>query len=127
LERGTCSPKLLTEDHIRRLKDPEFRDGMVRETMGLVERTGGELHQELPTLGHVFLQAIDALLPFESLSLEEEAIVRDAVRTQLHSLRISVSCKIFRFSGIFLTFTPPNFQRFQDEHPNPLRSWRRVV
>lgn len=105
---------MLTEAHIRTLKDPEFREDMVRHALTLNEPNGGEIHRELEILGQVFLSALDQILSFESLSLEEEAVIRDAVRTHLHHLRIRGD-KIPRRKGLYVLFTPRNFKEAQAE------------
>lgn len=103
---------MLTEELIRTLKDPEFRENMVRHALSLNELNGGEIHRELEILGHVFLTALNEVLPFEGLSLDEEAVVRDAVRTHLHHLRIHGD-KIPRRKGLYVVFTPRNFEYAQ--------------
>lgn len=104
----------LDDQKLITLANPDFGEDIVRRALVMAEKTGETLDRALPILGQAFLQAVEERLPFEDLSSDEEAAIRDAVRTHLNKLRISGE-RIPRRKGMRLLVSAANFHKEQSE------------
>lgn len=100
----------LDETQLSALEDPNFRVGIVRRALVMTASSDTSLDREVAILGQAFLHEIDVLFPFEDMSSDEEAAIRDAVRTHLGKVRIAGE-KIPRRKGIRLLLPAKDFER----------------
>lgn len=105
---------VLDETQLSTLEDPTFRVGIVRRALDMTAHSDTSLDRDVAILGQAFLHEIDELFPFEDMSSDEEAVIRDAVRTHLGKVRIAGE-KIPRRKGLRLRIPLKGFEKAEME------------
>lgn len=101
------------EDKLDQILDPDFGDKLVRLANELND-PDVELQREMAVMGRAFIDAINELIPLNDLDLDEQAVIRDAIRAHLQKLRINGK-RIPRRKGILLLLTEARFMAAQQE------------